>query len=351
MKTITKIATVFALALAPFVSAYSAAAFPSRVITIVVPFAPGGPTDQSARLIGKALAARLGQSVIIDNRPGAGGTIGTAAVARATADGYTLLLASTSTFGVAPLVYSAPRYSPTTSFAPLGMVARSPLVFVGKPGMKGDTLKDLISTAKVEKLSYGSAGNGSAQHLALEMFKLAAKVEALHVPYKGSGPMLVDLMSGQIQYSFDTMTAATPHVKSGKVVAIAQTRAKRSAGHPNVPTMIEQGSGRIINIGSISAQMCRPNSAPYNTTKHGLVGLTKSIALEGRDFNVVCSALHPGNVLTERRAASGKTQDAEPMMTVDELALTAVTMAALPLHVNVLEAIVLPTQQAYLGRG
>jgi NAD(P)-dependent dehydrogenase (short-subunit alcohol dehydrogenase family) len=118
-----------------------------------------------------------------------------------------------------------------------------------------------------------------------------------------------------------------------------------------MPIMKKQGGGRIINIGSISAQMCRPNAAPYNTTKHGLVGLTKSIALEGRDYNVVCSVLHPGNVLTERRASSAKTQDAEPMMTVDELALTAVTMAALPLHVNVLEAIVLPTQQAYLGRG
>ncbi|MCC6170007.1 MAG: SDR family oxidoreductase [Caldilineaceae bacterium] len=115
--------------------------------------------------------------------------------------------------------------------------------------------------------------------------------------------------------------------------------------------MKRQGGGRIINIGSISAQMCRPNAAPYNTTKHALVGLTKSIALEGRDFNVVASVLHPGNVLTERRAASSAAQDAEPMMTVDELALAAVTMAALPLHVNVFESIVLPTQQKYLGRG
>jgi NAD(P)-dependent dehydrogenase (short-subunit alcohol dehydrogenase family) len=115
--------------------------------------------------------------------------------------------------------------------------------------------------------------------------------------------------------------------------------------------MKRQGGGRIINVGSISAQMCRPNAAPYNTTKHGLVGLTKSIALEGRDYNVVGSILHPGNTLTERRAASNSLTDAEPMMTVDELAQTAVTMAALPLHVNVLEAIVLPTTQLYLGRG
>jgi NAD(P)-dependent dehydrogenase (short-subunit alcohol dehydrogenase family) len=118
-----------------------------------------------------------------------------------------------------------------------------------------------------------------------------------------------------------------------------------------MPIMKKQGGGRIINIGSISAQMVRSNSAPYGTTKHGLVGLTKSIALDGRDFNVVCSILHPGNVLTERRAASGISQDEEPMMTVDELAQTAVVMAALPLHVNVLESIVLPTKQAYLGRG
>jgi len=122
-------------------------------------------------------------------------------------------------------------------------------------------------------------------------------------------------------------------------------------GREAMRIMKRQGGGRIINIGSISAQMCRPNAAPYNTTKHGLVGLTKSMALEGRDYNVVVSVLHPGNVLTERRASSGKEHDREPMMTVDELAMTAVTMAALPLHVNVLEAIVLPTQQLYLGRG
>lgn len=118
-----------------------------------------------------------------------------------------------------------------------------------------------------------------------------------------------------------------------------------------MPIMKQQGGGRILNIGSISAQMCRPNAAPYNATKHGLVGLTKSIALEGRSFNVVCSALHPGNVLTERRASSADSKDAEPMMTVDELALVAVTMCALPLHVNVLEAIALPTEQLYIGRG
>ncbi len=122
-------------------------------------------------------------------------------------------------------------------------------------------------------------------------------------------------------------------------------------GRQAMRIMKAQGGGRIINVGSISAQMCRPNAAPYNTTKHGLVGLTKSMALEGREYNVVASMIHPGNTLTERRAASDRVQDDEPMMTVDELAEVAVTMSALPLHVNVLEAIVLPTTQKYLGRG
>lgn len=122
-------------------------------------------------------------------------------------------------------------------------------------------------------------------------------------------------------------------------------------GREAMRIMKKQGGGRIINVGSISAQMCRPNAAPYNTTKHGLVGLTKSMALEGRDHNVVASMLHPGNTLTERRSTSDKPSDQEPMMTVDELAQTALVMASLPLHVNVLEAIVLPTTQAYLGRG
>ncbi len=122
-------------------------------------------------------------------------------------------------------------------------------------------------------------------------------------------------------------------------------------GREAMRIMKGQGGGRIINVGSISAQMCRPNAGPYNTTKHGLVGLTKTMALEGRDHNIVASILHPGNTQTERRAASGRTQDDEPMMTVDELAEVAVIMAALPLHVNVLEAIVLPTTQKYLGRG
>lgn len=122
-------------------------------------------------------------------------------------------------------------------------------------------------------------------------------------------------------------------------------------GRAAMGIMKKQGGGRILNVGSISAQMCRPNSAPYNTTKHGLVGLTKSMALEGRDHNVVASMLHPGNTLTERRSTSDKASDQEPMMTVDELAQTALVMVSLPLHVNVLETIVLPTTQAYLGRG
>lgn len=239
MKKFTKFTAVLALALAPCLSAYSASPFPSRFITIIVPFPPGGPTDQSARLIGKALAAQLGQTVIIDNRPGAGGTIGTAAVARAAPDGYTLLLASTSTFAVAPLLYTSPGYSPTTSFVPLGMVARSPLVFAGRPGMKGDSLKDLIATAKVEKLSYGSAGNGSIIHLAAEWFKEEAHVDLLHVPYKGGAPALADLLGNRVDLTLETIPTVSPFLKSGRLKVLATAGQARSPALPGVPTVKE----------------------------------------------------------------------------------------------------------------
>jgi tripartite-type tricarboxylate transporter receptor subunit TctC len=245
MKTFTKIAAVMALAWVPCVSAYSADAFPSRVITIVVPFPPGGPTDQSARLIGKALSARLGQSVIIDNKPGAGGTIGTANVARSAPDGYTLLLASTSTFGVAPLIYTPSKYSPTTSFAPLGMVARSPLVFVGKPGMKGNSLKDFIATAKVEKLSYGSAGNGSIIHLAAEWFKEEAGIDLLHVPYKGGAPALADLLGNRVDLTLETIPTVSPFLKTNRVKVLATSGHTRSPELPGVPTVKEVIGGNF----------------------------------------------------------------------------------------------------------
>jgi tripartite-type tricarboxylate transporter receptor subunit TctC len=158
-------------------------------------------------------------------------------------DGSTLLMAHINSHALAPSLQPRLRYSVERDFVPIVLVGVTPNLLIAGPAQKAVTVKDIVAlcTAEPGKVSFGSAGAGSAQHLALEMFKLQARVDALHVPYKGSGPLLADLMGNQIQYSFETMTAATPHVKSGKVTAVAQTRLKRAKGHPGVPTMQEQG--------------------------------------------------------------------------------------------------------------
>jgi tripartite-type tricarboxylate transporter receptor subunit TctC len=215
---------------------------PSGPIRIVVGFAPGGGTDILARVMGQKLGDMWKNQVIVENRAGASGTIAADYVAHQPGDGTTLLMAHINSQSIAPALMKL-NYNPDHDFQPIMLVGVTPNLLICNQDQPAKTVKDLVALCKANpgKVSFGSAGNGSAQHLALEMFKLQAGVSAIHVPYKGSGPMLTDLIGGQIQYSFDTMTAATPHVKSGKVVAIAQTREKRAEGHPNVPTMAESG--------------------------------------------------------------------------------------------------------------
>jgi len=164
-------------------------------------------------------------------------------VSQQPSDGSTLLMAHINSHALAPSLQPKLRYSVERDFVPIVLVGVTPNLLIASPTQRALTVKDIVAACKASPgtVSFGSAGAGSAQHLALEMFKLQAGVDAMHVPYKGSGPLLADLMGGQIQYSFETMTAATPHVKSGRVLAVAQTRAKRAKGHPNVPTMQEQG--------------------------------------------------------------------------------------------------------------
>jgi tripartite-type tricarboxylate transporter receptor subunit TctC len=213
--------------------------FPARPITIVVPFAPGGPTDGSARLIGKALGEALKQPVIIENKPGAGGTLGSTYVARAKADGYTLLWGSTSSLGVAPALYKNLGYAPLTSFAPLGMVARSPIIIAGRGNMKPNSLKEFLAHSRDNKLSYGSAGNGSINHLVAEWLKEAANVNLLHVPYKGGAPALNDLLGGQIDMTLETIPTVTPFLKTDRLKVLATAGRTRSPMLPNVPTVQE----------------------------------------------------------------------------------------------------------------
>ena len=219
-------------------------AWPSGPVRIIVGFPPGGGTDALARVVSQKLTAMWGTQVIVENKAGAAGLIAAEYVAQQPADGATLLMAHINSHALGPALQPGKlRYNVERDFTPLCLVGVTPNLLIAHPGAPNKSVKDVVALCKAEpgKIAFGSAGLGSAQHLALEMFKVQAGVDAIHVPYKGSGPLLTDLIGGQIQYCFETMTAATPHVKSGRVVAIAQTRAKRAKGHPAVPTMQEQG--------------------------------------------------------------------------------------------------------------
>lgn len=215
---------------------------PNGPVRIIVGFAPGGGTDILARVIGQKLAEMWKTQVVVENKAGASGTIAADYVAKQPADGTVLHMAHINSHAIVPNLQKL-NYDAEKDFQPIALVGVTPNLLICGQMQPAKTVKDLVQLCKDNpgKISFGSAGPGSAQHLALEMFMLQAGVKAIHVPYKGSGPMLTDLIGGQVQYSFDTMTAATPHVKNGKAVAIAQTRARRASGHPNVPTMAESG--------------------------------------------------------------------------------------------------------------
>ncbi|MFM2067586.1 MAG: hypothetical protein RLZZ584_2495 [Pseudomonadota bacterium] len=220
-----------------------AADWPAQPVRIIVGFPPGGGTDALARVLSVKLTEMWKQQVIVENKGGVAGVLAAEYVSQQPNDGYTLLMAHINSHALAPSLQPKLRYSVERDFSPIMLVGVTPNLLIANKAQAARTVPDIVALCKAQpgKVSFGSAGAGSAQHLALEMFKLRAKVDALHIPYKGSGPLLQDLIGGQIQYSFETMTAATPHVKSGNAIAIAQTRTKRAKGHPNVPTMAELG--------------------------------------------------------------------------------------------------------------
>jgi tripartite-type tricarboxylate transporter receptor subunit TctC len=225
-------------------AAWAQATWPSGPVRIIVGFPPGGGTDALARVVGNKLTQMWGQPVVIETRAGAAGILAAEYVAGQPGDGSTLLMAHINSHALGPALQPTKlRYSVERDFTPLCLVGVTPNLLIANPGVPHGSVAEVVARCKSEpgKIAFGSAGLGSAQHLALEMFKVRAKVDALHIPYKGSGPALTDLMGGQIQYCFETMTSATPHVKSGKVIAVAQTRTQRAKGHPTVPTMQEQG--------------------------------------------------------------------------------------------------------------
>ncbi len=226
------------------VVAASAAAqsWPNKTVTIVVPFPPGGTTDVLARAVATKLSPALGQAVIVENKPGAGATLGAAQVAKGTADGHTLLMGAVH-HTIAQSVYKKLSYSFGSDFLPITTVAMVPNVLVVNATTNYRSVKDLVAAAKAapDKLSYGSNGNGTAQHMIGTQFQQIAGVQILHVPYKGSGPLTTDLLGGQVDMSFDTITPVLPFIKDGKLRPLAVTTAKRSSALPDVPTLQEAG--------------------------------------------------------------------------------------------------------------
>jgi tripartite-type tricarboxylate transporter receptor subunit TctC len=231
-----------ALAMTLGVSAW-AQGWPSKPVTVVVPWPPGGPSDTVARPVAKALTDALGKPFVIDNRGGAGGNIGSAAVATAAPDGQTLLITSSAPIVINPHVYKKMPYDPQKGLAPVTNMLRVPLVLVAHPSVPASNLKELIAHIKSQggKFTYASSGNGTPQHMTSELFKTTAKLDMVHVPYKGSAPAINDLLAGHAPIMFDSTVAILPHIKAGKVKAIAMTGASRSPQLPDVPTFAEAG--------------------------------------------------------------------------------------------------------------
>lgn len=215
--------------------------YPTKPIRMIVPYPPGGPTDVQARVVAQKLGELLGQPVVIENRGGAGGMLGSAVVAKSEPDGYTLLMGASGPQAIGPLMAKEPPYDPVKDFTPLSLVSYSPLLLVTHPKLQTRSVRDVIALAKQKpgKLNYGSFGNGTMAHLAGELFKTMAGVSIVHVPYKGSAPAMAALLGGEIDLMFDTVITALPHVQGGKLDGLAVTKATRSSAAPNVPTVAE----------------------------------------------------------------------------------------------------------------
>ena len=224
-------------------AAHGQPAYPAKTIRMVVPFPPGGTTDILARVVGQKITEATSQQVIIDNRPGAGGNIGTEIVAKAPPDGYTLITDPGSTLTINPSLFAKLPFDPLKDFAPVTIIAAVPNLLVVHPSLPVKNVRELIALAKAKpgQLNYASTGAGQSTHLSMELFKLMAGITVTHIPYKGSSPALTDLLAGHVSLMFDNMPSCLPHVKAGKLRALAVSTLKRSPALPALPTVAESG--------------------------------------------------------------------------------------------------------------
>ncbi len=244
MKSLTSLTSATLLTLALITPQHlQAQPYPSKPVRLIVPYAPGGATDIISRASAIELSKTLGQSVVVDNRPGAGGNVGAEMAAKSAPDGYTMLMSASSLHGITPFLYSKLSYDPNKDLAPVIVFASFANVLVLNPGVKANSLKELIALVKAQpgKLACASSGSGSTIHMSCEMFKQMLGLDITHVPYRGSGPALTDLLGGQVHMMFDNIPSAISHIRSGKLRALATTGPVRSVTLPELPTMIEAG--------------------------------------------------------------------------------------------------------------
>ena len=271
-KTLT-ILVVFGLLLCT-VPAARAADYPTRAVTLVVAFPPGGASDVLARIVGKKLEQILGQPFVIDNRPGAGGNVAADAVAHAAPDGYTLLLGNNAILATNAALYKKINFNPDTDFAPIGLVGSQANILVVNPALPVNSMAELIALAKASpgKLNFASSGHGLAAHLAGELFKAEAKIDLIHVPYKGAAPALQDVIAGHVQMMFATASSVVPHIRDGKVRALGVTTLRRSAVLPDIATIDELG------IKGFDATTWHGLVAPARTPKEVVAALNRALA-------------------------------------------------------------------------
>jgi len=302
MKTISR----WALAAAGLSSvlAATAADFPNKPITMVVPFAPGGPTDAMARTL--AAAVKLGQPVIVENKAGAGGNLGAEAVARAERDGQTLLFGTSGPLAINVSLYKKIGYDPVKSFAPVMQIGHLPNVLVVHPSIAAKTVKELVAFGKANpgKLNFASSGNGASSHLAGVMFNNVAGTDFMHVPYKGTGPALTDLLGGQVSMTFTDVLTALPYIKSGKLRALGVTTKERSQVLPDVPTIAEQGYpgfdvsvffGLVVPAGTPRETIAKLNLAFADVLKQPEA--RKTLLAQGLEFAPSTTPEHLGSFI------------------------------------------------------
>jgi tripartite-type tricarboxylate transporter receptor subunit TctC len=290
--------------------AQSTATYPSRPVTVVVPFPPGGGTDVGARLVAQKLSLKWGQPVIVENRGGAAGRVGAELVAKAKPDGYTLLVGNVGTQSVNPALYKKMPYDPEKAFAPIGMIAELPLVMLVTPSLPWKNVKDVVEAAKKDpgKITFASSGAGGAPHLAGEIFQQASGTKMLHVAYKGGGPAALDLMAGHVNIYFGTVLESVGHVKSGKLKGLGVTSANRSPALQELPTIAESGYAGFDTGSWIG--MLAPAGTPASIINKISADLREVLALPDTQKTLITQGATPWPMTPEQFAQRIKSDQA-----------------------------------------